>query len=642
MFSLIQTNSDRELSPRAQRDQPSNMAGLLREIDALHSAPVINLASAIYALGLMDLRALVALWREDPDLLRSKSSTLVRRFLLKPEQLQHALARSAGVAEVDIAHFDIEEGVHGKISKRVMSAQDVIALGQADGILYAASWCPTNEDLHGMLCASTGQSVILVWAERAAIAARVAQLAKPNALVATQSAGIVDEASTERSNDLPNEPQIHELIQLALNEITIGQEPDESSLANEASSMVRMFKRLIQDAQDRKATDIHIETYAGEEFTRIRLRRDGDLELYEKLPPELRAPLVARIKIMARLDVAERRRPQDGKINFADLGGNSLEMHVAVMPTHDGLEDVVLRLLAACKPVALSQLDLQERDAQALARMLTRTFGLILAAGPFGSGKTTALHSLLAEINSEERKIWTVEDPIEITHAGLRQVEVNPKIGLSFASAVRGFLRADPDIIAVGEIRDEETAKIALEASLTGHLVFSTLNANSASESVVRLLELGMDRVNFSDSLVGIVAQRLVRSLCPKCAQERAITPEEWAELVAEYIHTSPLDAETGAARLLAAAGVSSPAQVRVKKAKGCPHCGGTGYKGRIGIYEILENSPTIRNLIEHNARPADIFDEAVRTGMRSLRHDALEKYVQGRIDIRPARIAYV
>jgi type II secretory ATPase GspE/PulE/Tfp pilus assembly ATPase PilB-like protein len=345
---------------------------------------------------------------------------------------------------------------------------------------------------------------------------------------------------------------------------------------------------------------------------------------------------------MARLDIAERRRPQDGKINFAEFGGNSLELRVAVMPTHDGLEDVVLRLLASSKPIALSQLGLQERDSQAVARMSTRTFGLILAAGPTGSGKTTTLHSLLAEINTEDKKIWTAEDPIEITHAGLRQVQVNPKIGLTFASAMRGFLRADPDIIMIGEIRDEETAKIALEASLTGHLVLSTLNTNSASESVVRLLELGMDRMNFSDSLVGIVAQRLVRSLCPKCAQERAITREEWAELVAEYIHTSPLDAETGAARLLAAAGVSSPEQVRVKKAKGCPHCGGTGYKGRIGIYEVLENNPTIRNLIQHNARPADIFDEAVRTGMRSLRHDALEKYVQGRIDLRPARIAYV
>jgi type II secretory ATPase GspE/PulE/Tfp pilus assembly ATPase PilB-like protein len=312
------------------------------------------------------------------------------------------------------------------------------------------------------------------------------------------------------------------------------------------------------------------------------------------------------------------------------------------MPTHDGLEDVVMRLLASSKPIALSKLGLQERDSQAVARMSTRSFGLILAAGPTGSGKTTTLHSLLAEINTEDKKIWTAEDPIEITHAGLRQVQVNPKIGLTFASAMRGFLRADPDIIMIGEIRDEETAKIAIEASLTGHLVLSTLHTNSASESVVRLLELGMDAMNFSDSLVGIVAQRLVRSLCTKCAQERAISHQEWVELVGEYIHGSSLEPEVGATRLLSAAGVSSPSELRVKKAMGCSHCGGKGYKGRIGIYEILENNPSIRSLIQHRARPSDIFDEAVRTGMRSLRHDALEKYVQGRIDLRQARIAYV
>ena len=274
--------------------------------------------------------------------------------------------------------------------------------------------------------------------------------------------------------------------------------------------------------------------------------------------------------------------------------------------------------------------------------MSTRSFGLILAAGPTGSGKTTTLHSMMEEINTEEKKIWTAEDPIEITHPGLRQVQVNPKIGLTFANAMRGFLRADPDVIMIGEIRDPETAKIAIEASLTGHLVLSTLHTNSASESVVRLLDLGMDAMNFADSLVGIVAQRLVRAFCPHCARAEPLTPGQFTDLVKEYVQASPLSEAEGERRLLAAAGVAKPDDVRVKMAVGCDRCGGKGYKGRLGIYEILENSPAMRLLIQRNARPTEIFEEAVRSGMRSLRQDALEKMVQGLIDLRQARVAYL
>jgi type II secretory ATPase GspE/PulE/Tfp pilus assembly ATPase PilB-like protein len=305
------------------------------------------------------------------------------------------------------------------------------------------------------------------------------------------------------------------------------------------------------------------------------------------------------------------------------------------------MEDVVLRLLASTRPVPLAKLGLQPRDAEAVARMSARSYGLILAAGPTGSGKTTTLHSMLAEINTEERKIWTAEDPIEITQPGLRQVQVNPKIGLTFANAMRGFLRSDPDVIMVGEIRDPETAKVVVEAALTGHLVLSTLHTNSASESVVRLLDLGMDPLNFADSLIGIVAQRLVRALCPHCAQTVPLQPENFADLVTVYVQGSPLTEAEGAQRLLDAAGMTTPEGAHVKAAKGCERCGGKGYKGRMGIYEILENGPALRELIQHHARPAEIFEEAVQSGMHSLRHDALEKWLQGLIDLRQARLAY-
>lgn len=631
---------------------PRNVLEMLHAVDSQRRAPILSLRTVIGDMGLLDPRALADLWNEDPDLLRNKSLELVHRVLITVEDLQHALARTAGIVEVDVANFEIAPAAFALLPLRTQRTQDLLCLGESEGIVYVASWCPTSDDLHTHLCALTGRSVMLVWAAREAIAARVVRM-DPNApqqapetlVKASRPGGQALPANSLQfaGGGVPPEQQDMEyLMGEAVREMASGQESEESNEVNELSSMVRMVKLLIKDAQAMHASDIHIETNPGEEFTRIRLRKDGDLELYQKLPPQLRAPMVSRIKVMARLDIAERRRPQDGKINFAEFGGENLELRVAIMPTHDGMEDVVLRLLASSKPIALSKLGLQPRDTELVARMTSRSFGLILAAGPTGSGKTTTLHSMLSEINTDEKKIWTAEDPIEITHPGLRQVQVNPKIGLTFASAMRGFLRADPDIVMIGEIRDTETAKIVIEASLTGHLVLSTLHTNSASESVVRLLDLGMDAMNFADSLVGIVAQRLVRALCTHCAKESAMTPEQWDELVKEYVYASPLSEEQGIERLLHAAGVQRPQDIRVKTAHGCEHCVGKGYKGRMGIYEILENTPTLRLLIQRNARPSEIFDEAVRAGMHSLRHDALEKWVQGHIDLRQARVAYL
>ena len=284
--------------------------------------------------------------------------------------------------------------------------------------------------------------------------------------------------------------------------------------AGASPGMVRRVTRMIMDAQALHASDIQIETNPVEQFTLIWLRRDGDLKLYQKLSLALRSAMVSRIKIMARLDISAPRRPQDDRINFSEFGGDALELWVSVMPTQGGMKDVVMRLLASSKPVPLAKLGLQPRDAEAVTRMSARSFGLMMAAGLTGSGKTTTLHSLLVEMNTDERKIWTAEDPIEITQPGLRQVQVKPKIGPTFASAIREFLRADPDVIMIGETRASETAKIVVEASLTSHLMLSTLHTNNACESVLRLLDLGMDTLNFAGSPVGIVAQRLVRSLC--------------------------------------------------------------------------------------------------------------------------------
>ena len=567
-------------------------------------------------------------------------------MLLTEDEYQRALARVAGVVEVEVLGFEVERNAFEILPLRTAHALHVVPLGMADEHFYAASCTPTNDELQRQLCSHTNHTVRLVWASADAIERRLEVQSRVDRAGHAQSpAAIVDEL---RKHYLPRQAALvpdqqvvlEDLVMQAMVEVGSGAETEQMASASESAGMVRLVNTMIAEAQRGHASDIHIETNAGEALTAIRFRKDGELEPYLWLPAKLRGPLVSRIKIMAKLDIAERRRPQDGKIDFAEFGGKALELRVAVMPTHDGLEDVVLRLLESAKPLPLSALGLQPRDLAIIAELSRRSFGMVLAVGPTGSGKTTTLHSMLAEVNTPEHKIWTAEDPIEITQPGLRQVQVNHKIGLTFANAMRGFLRADPDIIMIGEIRDAETAKIAIEASLTGHLVLSTLHTNNAAESVVRLLDLGMDPMNFADSLLGLVAQRLVRKLCTRCAVETPVDAEGWEALLSEYREGSELTREQAQERLLAAAGDPS-AVVTTRHAVGCEHCGGKGYKGRLGVYEILQNSRAVKQLIQSRARPSEIFDTAVSEGMRSLRHDALEKVVQGLIDVTQARSAY-
>ena len=325
-------------------------------------------------------------------------------------------------------------------------------------------------------------------------------------------------------------------VQLAV-ELVGGAKDDfeEKPIEQSDNTLVRLINSMIAEAHQQGASDIHIEPYPGRQKLQIRFRVDGQMRNYLELPANYRNALVARIKIMCDLDISERRKPQDGKINFAKFGGIPIELRVATVPTAGGLEDVVLRLLSSTKPLALEQLHLNARNLQRFEALVERPYGLFLCVGPTGSGKTTTLHSALQRINTPNRKIWTAEDPVEITQRGLRQIQVNAKIGWNFANALRTLLRADPDVIMVGEIRDHETAEIAIEASLTGHLVFSTLHTNSAAETVVRLIDLGVDPFSFADSLQGVLAQRLVRRLCKHCEVERPLESAQIDELLRDY-----------------------------------------------------------------------------------------------------------
>jgi type II secretory ATPase GspE/PulE/Tfp pilus assembly ATPase PilB-like protein len=393
---------------------------------------------------------------------------------------------------------------------------------------------------------------------------------------------------------------------------TTDAELDEQQAAEVDSTLVKLVNKMIVDAVEQKASDIHVEANATGRQMRVRFRKDGVLVTYLELPSKFAKPLVSRLKIMSHLDITERRKPQDGKIEFRRHGPLDVDLRIATIPTANSLEDVVMRVLAAATPVALDDLGFAPAALDAVKRLMSRPHGLFLVCGPTGSGKTTTLHSLLGFLNTSELKIWTAEDPIEIAQPGLRQVQVNPKIGWTFAAAMRSFMRADPDVIMVGEMRDAETAKIGIEASLTGHLVLSTLHTNSAVESVVRLLDLGMDPFNFADALLGVVAQRLVRKLCPDCKTPYAPGSSELDEL-------------------------GQPAS-RIYRAKGCARCDRTGYKGRIAVYELLVADATVKRLVQTRSPVSEIQSAAAASGLRTLKQDAIDKVMQGLTDLNQAR----
>jgi type II secretory ATPase GspE/PulE/Tfp pilus assembly ATPase PilB-like protein len=344
---------------------------------------------------------------------------------------------------------------------------------------------------------------------------------------------------------------------------------------------------------------------------------------------------------MCDLDISERRKPQDGKINFAKFSPqHRLELRVATIPTNSGLEDVVLRLLASARPIPVDMLGLANSSLKALMDAVERPYGLVLCVGPTGSGKTTTLHSALSLINVPERKIWTAEDPIEITQPGLRQVQVNPKIGWTFPMALRAFMRADPDVIMLGEIRDEETAHMAIEASLTGHLVLSTLHTNSAPETVTRLLDMGMDPFNFGDSLLAVLAQRLVRRACSGCQTSRPAMPDEIEELLSDYMNAFDEDPPVARADVLAGWTQRNAVDGRLvmHSSHGCEQCDHTGFKGRAGIHEMMVISRELRRMIQNGSRAEALQRTAMKEGMRTLRQDGIDKVLAGLTTIEEVR----
>lgn len=404
--------------------------------------------------------------------------------------------------------------------------------------------------------------------------------------------------------------------------------PDEGEEFTEASGqVVKLVDHFIIAAYRKNASDIHIEPSIIGKNTTVRFRVDGLCYDFIKVPNSMASGLISRLKIMAGLDISERRLPQDGKIKFKRKNISPFELRIATYPTAEGFEDAVLRILPNADAMKIEGMGLSERNLKVIKKLLSLPYGLMLAVGPTGSGKTTSLHAALRYINKPDIKILTAEDPVEITQPGLRQVEANPKIGLTFARIMRSFLRSDPDVIMIGEMRDEETASISIEASLTGHLVFSTLHTNSAPETITRLLDMGLNPINFSDAFLGVLAQRLIRTLCPECRKEYHPSREEFEEIMAnygkEYFETT---------------GIEYTSDLTLYRSVGCEKCSNAGYKGRIGIHELMEGTPEIKGLIRKQATSDIISKQAMKEGMTTLMQDGILKVFQGLSDMREVR----
>ena len=394
------------------------------------------------------------------------------------------------------------------------------------------------------------------------------------------------------------------------------------------SAVVQLVNKIILDAVSRGASDIHIEPYAGRQNTQVRFRVDGNCYIYQTIPYNYKNAVISRIKIMSDLDIAERRLPQDGKIKFKKYSGRDIELRVATVPTQGGLEDVVLRILQSGDPIPLDRIGFSKRNYENFLKAIIQPYGLIFVCGPTGSGKTTTLHSALGYINKPETKIWTAEDPVEITQKGLRQVQIKSKIGFDFAAAMRAFLRADPDVIMVGEMRDQETTRIGIEASLTGHLVLSTLHTNSAPESITRLLDMGMDPFNFADAVLCILAQRLVLTLCPDCKRAYHPSRKEYDDLVRLY------DPELFEKNV----GIEYNDDLTLYAPEGCENCNSTGYRGRMGLHELLMGTDVIKKMIQNKARVEELRKQAIEDGMTTLKQDGIEKIFAGHTDMLQVR----
>ncbi len=514
-------------------------------------------------------------------------SSLTKLGFVTDEELLTFLSKQYNVPVINLDEFEIEKEIARKIPQAIAKKHLIIPVNQTGSTLIVATSDPTNLGVIDEIKFLTGYNVEFVAATENALTKAIEKYFE----VSTDYQGILDEAAQE-----------YEVIS---DEDNIDIKTLEK--ASEEAPVIRLVNSILNDAIKKGASDIHVEPY--EKTFRVRFRIDG--MLYEIMKPQLslKPAIASRLKIMAKLDIAERRRPQDGRIKIRYADGKDMDFRVSVLPTLFG-EKIVLRLLDKSNlQLDMTKLGFNEKQLKDFKDSVHKPYGMVLVTGPTGSGKTTTLYSALSELNQISKNVSTAEDPVEYNMPGVNQVQMHEEIGLNFAAALRSFLRQDPNIIMVGEIRDYETAEIAVKAALTGHLVLSTIHTNDAPSTINRLLNMGIEPFLVASAVHAILAQRLVRKICDKCKEEIDVGKKALLD-----IGISEAEAKN----------------LKVYKGKGCTVCNNTGYKGRIAVYEILTIAEELRELILAGASANEIKKEAMRLGMMTMRQSAVDFLKKG------------
>lgn len=638
----------------------ANVKELVASLEKLNSSEIKPLGQAIVELGLLtreQIDAALAKQKASPG--KPLGEVLVDLKLLTTDEIKGVMAKRLGIPQVDLRKYEVDDEIRDKVPVALCFKHRFIPILVHKGNLVVAMDNPMASEAFEAIRFACGYKVIPVLAQWVDI--------KPALAKNQKQAYWQLEDGNSRNNENGNvdsfadgslefdSGDLHSITNQLSEEFAPAMDATEGLPVHENdNALVKLVNKIILDAREKGASDIHLDPVTAGRKMRIRMRIDGGLIDYTEIPARFVNAVVSRLKIMSNLDISERRKPQDGKIDFGKYAPVKLELRIATVPTNGGMESVILRLLSSSQARKLETIGLSEDALNTLLRMLRRPHGLMLVCGPTGSGKTTTLHAIIRKINTPDRKIWTAEDPVEITQEGLSQVQVQPRAGYTFADAMRAFLRADPDVIMIGEMRDKETAAIAVEASLTGHLVFSTLHTNSAPETVTRLLELGLDAFNFGDALVGVVGQRLARKICPECGTWRETTTQELRQLAEEYCEGTPIAPANIIANWRLHYGHvkptglfkieetlhndKSPHPIYLPVANGCSECNNTGYKGRMALYELMEATPETKKLIHRRANAADLRNQAISDGMQTLKQDGIEKTLQGATTLQQIR----
>jgi len=513
---------------------------------------------------------------------------IIELNILKKDEMMIALAEEIGVKYVNLSDIDSDPVIVVLIPEEMARRHQLIAIDKSENKLTVAMANPLDVFAYDEIKIRLGYNLEAVLSYGEDINKALDEVFG----VTDEWDQVIDKVENMTVTVLKEEEKEAELSALT---------------AGEEAPIISLVNLMILRAVKEKASDIHIESF-GDETLQVRYRIDGILHDVMSLPRQLRLAVISRIKIMSDLDIAERRLPQDGRIQV-NVGGRTINIRVSTLPTVNG-EGAVLRILDPTSILLeLNALGFSQDILPKFTSLIKKPNGIILVTGPTGSGKSTTLYTTLNILNSTEKKIMTIEDPVEYRLKGINQVQAKPKIGLTFAAGLRSFLRQDPDIMLVGEIRDKETAEVAVQAALTGHLVLSTLHTNDAPSSVIRLIDMGIEPFLISSSVIGVIAQRLVRRICPRCKKEVKLT-SDLAKILEEY----NIDSK----------------KIILNKGEGCPYCKETGYKGRIAIFELMIMTDTIRDLISSNITSGKLRETAIKEGMCQLKEDGLKKICEG------------